>query len=166
MLWCFISNKILDYDLFNMVDACAKHEIYAFDSNKVLKYVSSNLTHEFDRLPIENFKQANYIRKIINNKALNEKQPNKSNAKSKQENINFNPYSFKAIIRRLSKSYLTFSYILVKLIYLLLAFMQILIMNKYLSNKSHNFYGNFFLFVIISLLDLINWNFKKKVFKY
>jgi hypothetical protein len=39
IIWCFISQKVLDFDLFNIIDAAQKYEQYKYDTRKALKYL-------------------------------------------------------------------------------------------------------------------------------
>jgi hypothetical protein len=49
---------------------------------------------------------------------------------------------FEFIRLKFSNSILTIVYILIKLLYLIIAIVQILMMNTFLSNKQYNFYGS------------------------
>ena len=125
MLWCFISQKILDYDLINIVDAAIKHDMYSYETNTMLKYLSANFNQHFNYLPRKNDARSDFVgEKLL---ALKKKVSSK-----------------KLIDRKIPKASLTITYILVKQLYLLVALLQIFAMNALLSNKAHSFYGRLF----------------------
>lgn len=130
MLWCFMSSKILDYDLFNMIDAASKHDTYSSDQEKILKYLSSNLLCDYNWLPAEKREIANQVKQLINDLHL-------------KENKNKRRFSFtpSLLIKKFSRSFLTLTYITTKLIYLLNAIGQIVLMDMFLSNENNLLYG-------------------------
>ena len=131
ILWCFISQKLLDYDLYNMVDAACKHELYANDSNIILKYLSSNFEHRFNYLPVTHYERYLYVEDKISTK-------NNESVNFESSSINFGRFTWK--IRR---TILALVYIAIKILYLLVACFQLILMNSLLSNKTHSFYGEY-----------------------
>jgi len=131
MLWCFITNKLLDYDLYNMVDAAIKHDLYSNDTNIILKYLSANFDHQFKYLPLKNYERFVYVENKIN--------PNFS---SNNESINqIIPTYFDKFAWQFKKTFLTLVYIFIKILYLLVSLFQLHAMNSILSNKNYSFYG-------------------------
>jgi hypothetical protein len=131
MLWCFITNKILDYDLYNMVDAAVKHDLYSNDTNIIIKYLSANFDHQFNYLPLKNFERFVYVQNKIN--------PNFS---SNNGSINqIIPTYFDKFAWQFKKTFLTLIYISIKMLYLLVSLFQIHAMNSILSIKNYSFYG-------------------------
>jgi hypothetical protein len=144
MIWCFVSYRILDYDLFNMVDAAIKHDTYSYDHQRILKYLSSNITNHHGNLNDDVPNDAKFIKSIILEKDLKD-----SKDKKKQKN-GYNSFSLKIIAKRLNKSILTFSYISIKCLYLVIAILQIYLMNAFLSSKTNSFFGYEILKTILS----------------
>lgn len=131
IVWTFVSNKMLDYDLFNMVDAAIKYDSVDSDRENIVKYLSSNLMHNHEWMQKDQDSVQNKVKKIIKELNINSK-------KNQMVIDSFNP---RFIMRKFSKSLLTLSYMSIKLIYLLNAFLQILLMNKFLSKNENFFYG-------------------------
>ena len=138
MVWCFVSQKVLDYDLFNMVDAAIKYDTYAFDQNKVLKFIGASIIGNTENsYPVERFKLAGQIQdKVEEFKKLQEIKGAKKNL-----NVDFDLSSWKSFRLKMSKSLLTFSYIMNRFLYLSIAVLQVVLMNIFLSDEKHQFYG-------------------------
>jgi innexin len=125
ILWCFISNKLLGYDLFNIIEAGMKYEKYGLSPDTIIKYITSNFAHKHKYLSVKASDKRNLLNNIIH------------------ENNNMT-YSYKRPIwTSISSSFLTLVYVIIKIIYLINAILQIYIMNAFLSNKAHTFYGKF-----------------------
>ena len=123
ILWHFVSGKLLDYDLVNMVDAAIKHDSYSYNQSKILTYLSATMTHAYGYWTSS--AESERTHRLVADSAAAANQPS----------------AFRTIGRRLSKCVLTFSYVMVKALYLLNAMMQIYMMNALLSSKRHAFYG-------------------------
>lgn len=140
LFWSFISHKILDYDLYNIVDAAIKHGAYSYDQNRLIKYICSNMCYERNWLSVDKIEDAKYIKQILNSFDKNTNKVNDNNGYSDNKNKvtkNVN----RSFFHHIYKSSLTLTYISIKIIYLLNAFLQIILMNAFLSNDSHEFYG-------------------------
>ena len=133
ILWCFISQKILDYDLYNMVDAAIKHDLYAYDPNTILQYLSSNFNHHFNYLPRKYYKRYAFVSNKLNNNAT----ALDGSIVDNRELSCLNKFT-----RNFEKISLTLTYIMIKIIFLVIALLQIYAMNAFLSNKAYAFYGN------------------------
>lgn len=129
VLWCFLSHKILDYDLFNMVEAAMKHDYAAYDQHNIIRYLSANLTSEHNWLPAEKYELSNYVKKLIRGKGEG----------SKKYNVDFP--STQMFLKRLVNSSLTIAYVSVKLMYLANALIQLYLMNELLTDNTSNYYG-------------------------
>ncbi len=116
IIWCFISNKLLGYDLFNLIDAGMQYEQSGKSPQLILDYLNSNLKSSFNYIPI---KRTNRL---------------------KLESSFFGDL-LKSISKKTSSSLLTLSYILIKFLYIVNALFQIGCINAFLSNKAHDFYG-------------------------
>lgn len=116
-----------------MVDAAMKHEFVTYDQRQIIKYLSASITSEHNWLPAEKYELSNYVRKLIRG------QEKTAIAQSKY-NLEFP--STHMILKKIANSTLTISYIAVKLLYLANAFLQLALMDSFLSNKSSRFYGS------------------------
>ena len=126
LIWSFITQHLLNYDLFNIIDAAQKYDTYKNDKRRLLKFLSASLTRNFANcLPIKKFQLASKVEKKINKMGQFLKENNQ------------------AVIKKifLQNCVLTISYIFTKFLYLALAIFQLLLMNAFLSNISHSFYG-------------------------
>ncbi|CAF0916907.1 unnamed protein product [Brachionus calyciflorus] len=131
MLWTFISNKILDYDLFNMVEAAMKNDAVTSNQERILKYLSSYLMNEHDMTTKKEI--SDKVRLIVQELDLN--------SNKKDYNLVIDSFSPRFIMRKFSKSLLTISYMAIKIIYLLNAICQIILMNTFLSKNEDKSYG-------------------------
>ena len=138
VIWSFVSQSVFNYDLFNMVDAAIKHELYSYDQARCLKFLESHLVKEVDS-SVAKMRQIRYLRKKINSRFSEDDQLIMNDANVITEN---DLSTIRAVTLRLSKTYLTLTYIGVKFLYLLLAVIQIYLMNAFLSTNAHDFYGN------------------------
>jgi innexin len=148
IIWVFITQRILDYDLFNMVDAAMKHECYSFDQNRLVKYIIANLTQSYESAyTIERFNKASRVQRLLlRNTAATARPPSEDG--DTQPPAKTLLASTQAVLTR---NILTLTYVTVKLIYLLVAVLQIVLMfDKFLSNSSHTFYGGQVLSTILS----------------
>jgi hypothetical protein len=118
ILWCFISHRMLGYDLFNLIDAGMQYEQSGKNPNLILAYINSNLMNKCSHFPIKS-----------------------NNLTSKDDESSFLSGLITDISRKISKSLLTATYILIKTLYMVIAVFQIYMMNAFLSNKAHSFYG-------------------------
>jgi hypothetical protein len=159
ILWYFISHKILDYDLFNMVDAAIKYDSYSYNPSGILKYLAACIRNEHIYVPVDKKKIRSYVHSIIkdeneyeNLKSKKKKSKDEEKQEAKQVSVkyDYDISSTKMFIRKLVNSYLTLTYITIKLIYLLIAIFQLLLMNMFLSNRRHSFYGFEVLHTILS----------------
>lgn len=114
-----------------MVDAAMKHEYATSDPTKIVKYLGANITNEHSWMPAEKYELANYVRKLIRG----------STSADNRSNYNLEFPSLSMILKKLANSTLTLAYIAVKLLYLANALFQLFLMNMFLSNKMHSFYG-------------------------
>ena len=141
MVWCFITQKLLDYDLFNIVDAAVKYDSYSFDQNKVLKFLSANITDNYENcLPIERFKMAAKVQEKVLELDENDE----------AAFIHLDMSLWKTIKHKTKTSLLFFTYVMMKFFYLTVAVLQIILMNIFLSNEKHQFYGGQILANILS----------------
>jgi len=137
LLWCFFTQKILEFDLFNMVDAAIKYETYSFDLNRIVKFLSANLIYTRNYLPVERLKQAVKIHKKVEDiEKVEESIDDFPEPKLTYDSSNIELMKYKT-----SKFLLTITYILTKMLYIIIAVVQILLMNYFLSTQKHNFYG-------------------------
>jgi hypothetical protein len=128
-----VSQKVLDYDLFNIIDAAMKHDYVHYDQNQIIKYLVGNLTREVNWLPAEKHHLSNYVRKLIRG----------ADVKNKNGSLKYNlDYpSTHMFFKQLANSALTITYVCTKLLYLANAFLQLYLMNVFLSNKHSTYYG-------------------------
>ena len=131
ILWCFISQKLLDYDLYAMVDAACKHELYANNANLILQYLSANFEHQFNYLPLKHYERYLYVEHKINPK----------NNESDYQSTEIVPKYFGKFTWKIRQTILTLTYIFIKILYFGVAFIQLISMNTFLSNKTNSFYG-------------------------
>jgi hypothetical protein len=131
VVWHFFSNKILDYDLLNIVDAAIRHECYSNDQKALIQYLSSNLTQNHSYSTSKQIKTALNIRSKLNRQSSVKINENETKAVT----------YFRSRTNKLRKSLLTYGYIITKLLYLCVAVLQIHLMNRFLSNQKHSFYG-------------------------
>lgn len=127
-IWYYVSHKLLDFDLFNVVDAAIKHECFPNDQQKLVKYLSAHVNHH-------NSAKQDAIKYIRFRAGIDDQ--------DKETHDKFTSLGdlMRVKCRKLSNSALTLSYVFVKLLYLLGAVFQIYLMNRFLSNKKHDFYG-------------------------
>ncbi len=118
ILWCFISHRMLGYDLFNLIDAGMQYEQSGKNPNLILAYINSNLMNKCSHFPMKS-----------------------NNLTSRDYESGFFSGLITGISRKISKSLLTATYILIKTLYIVIAAFQIYMMNAFLSNKAHSFYG-------------------------
>ncbi|RNA05380.1 innexin unc-9-like isoform X9 [Brachionus plicatilis] len=133
IVWTFVSNKMLDYDLFNMVDAAIKYDSIESDRESLVRYLSASLMNNHDWMQKDQDSVKTKVKQIIKELDLE--------SKKKGYNMIIDSFNPRFIMRKFSKSLLTLSYMCIKLIYLLNAFLQILLMNKFLSKNEDFFYG-------------------------
>jgi hypothetical protein len=129
IVWHYISHRVLDYDLSNMVDAAIKHECYPNNQSSLIRFLCSHLNDEQTWMSANKYKLNKAIKAKINNLAENVKEAN-----------NFKEF-FALQYRKFSRSVLTLSYVMIKLMYLFVAVLQIYLMNVFLSNRQNSFYG-------------------------
>lgn len=41
LMWIFITDRLFDFDLFNLIEAAKKYEVYGTDKNKILKFLKA-----------------------------------------------------------------------------------------------------------------------------
>jgi hypothetical protein len=41
LVWIFVTDKLFDFDLFNLVEASKKYEVYGTDKHKILKFLKA-----------------------------------------------------------------------------------------------------------------------------
>lgn len=133
IIWTFVSNKMLDYDLFNVIHAAIKYESVGTDRENIIKYLTANLMKNHDWMQKDHEHIRSKVKQII--KELN------LNSKKKGYQMVIDSFNPRFIARKFSKSLLTLSYIIIKLVYFLNALMQIFLMNKFLSQNENFFYG-------------------------
>jgi hypothetical protein len=138
IVWHYVSHRILDYDLSNMVDAAVKHECFPNNQSALLRYLCSHLNDEHTWTSADKHKLNLELNAKINSLAENAKEA--SNFKD------FVVFQY----RKFSRSLLTMSYVMVKLLYLIVALLQIYLMNVFLSNRKYSFYGYQVLQTILS----------------
>jgi hypothetical protein len=140
LLWLFLGNKILSYDLFEIVDAAMKHEVYGNDQEKILKFISSNLTENFkENSPLARRKQNAKIIEVVGKTRKLEKNIEEMNELKTHYKVSIN--SLSNLRYNISSRLLTFSYFLIKILYLLAALFQVFIMNSFLSRTKHELFG-------------------------
>ena len=139
VLWFFLSSRLLDYDLINLVDAAKKHEFYGYDQKRIIDYLCSNVNHQYTWLTDANKK----ISKHIQDKIEQQEENSMTNIDKFREYVQLRIHKFR-------KSGLTISYLFVKVLYLMVAIFQIYFMNRFLSNKKNAFYGLQILKTILS----------------
>lgn len=133
ILWTFVSNRMLDYDLFNVVHAAIKYESVGSNQENIIKYLTANLMKNHDWMQKDHEIIRGKVKQII--KELN------LNSKKKGYQMIIDSFNPRFIARKFSKSLLTLSYIVIKLVYILNALLQIILMNKFLSQNENFFYG-------------------------
>ena len=79
--------------------------------------------------------EARFIKSIILEKDMKDSKDKKKNT------YGYDSFSFKIIAKKLNKSILTFTYISIKCLYLVIAILQIYLMNAFLSTKTNSFFG-------------------------
>jgi hypothetical protein len=120
-----------------MVDAAIKYETYSFDLNRIVKFLSANLIYTRNYLPVERLKQAVKIHKKVEDiEKVEESIDDFPEPKLTYDSSNIELMKYKT-----SKFLLTITYILTKMLYIIIAVVQILLMNYFLSTQKHNFYG-------------------------
>jgi hypothetical protein len=129
-----VSQKLLDYDLTNIVDAAMKHAVVTFDQNYLIKYLSSHITYEHHWLPSKKHELSNYVKNLIVN-------AEKDFNSRRTSNYNIEFPTTQMIFKKISNSLLTLTYIGCKMLFLINGIVQILIMNMFLSNEKHEYYG-------------------------
>lgn len=112
-----------------MIDAAIKHGNFPSDENRIIKYLSSNLMCEYNWLPAEKREVANQVKSVLADLDMK----NEDGKKFKKRLLP------RLVLRKFSKSFLTLSYIVIKLIYLLNAIGQIFIMDMFLCQKKAYF---------------------------
>ena len=133
ILWCFISHKLLGYDLFNIIDAGMQYEKSDKQPDLILKYLDSNITSTFKHIPIKLLTRAYLFSK------------NDEQRKKELDNQpSFFLDAYRQIKAKISNSVLTLTYILIKILYMFVALFQLYMMNTFLSNKSYTIYGKIF----------------------
>lgn len=160
LLWCFVTQKILEFDLFNMVDAAIKYETYSFDLNRIVKFLSANLIYTRNYLPVDRAKQAVKIHKKVEDIEKVEE----SMEDFPEPKLTYDISNFEFMKYRISKFLLTITYILIKILYIIIAVVQILLINYFLSTQKHNFYGAEVLERILSGQAELGQNTDSKVF--
>ena len=137
MLWHFLTEKLLNYDLTNMVDAAIKYDTYSYDLNRITKFLSSNIINDRKYVPIKSTKKTIKIKqKIEDIEQLDDSLSDKYDEKL------FNDLSaIENLKHKFSTSILTFTYIGMKLLYLFISVIQVFLMDYFLSSKKYNFYG-------------------------
>jgi len=144
LIWTFVTQTIYDYDLFNMVEAAQKYELYKYDKTKVLRFLSAGLTKNYSSYMTRGqFELAGMVEKEIDEldtKAGKEHSP-LLDEKSEDVEVKKSSY-FEAARLRFASSLITLTYMAIKCLYLFMALFQILLMNAYLSTKSHEYYGS------------------------
>ncbi len=99
---------------------------------------SASLTNNFTSyLTLKKIQQSNILENKIENFI-----ENKDLLYDERNGLYRNRPIFEFIRLKFSNSILTIVYILIKLLYLIIAIVQILMMNTFLSNKQYNFYGS------------------------
>ena len=121
IVWCLLSNKLLGYDLFNIIEAGMQYDKMGANQDHILKYISANFAHKYKYLPVKTACKADTLRTAIH-----------------QKDFRFEKHSY---FTWFSTSILTMTYILMKFAYLVNALGQIYAMNAFLSSRAHSFYG-------------------------
>jgi hypothetical protein len=129
MVWHYMSHRILEYDLPNMVDAAIRHECYPNNQETLINFLCAHLNDEHHWVSADKYKLIRQISAKINHRADAEKPPTNFMELYRQQ------------YRKLKRALLTLTYVLVKVLYLLVAVFQIYLMNAFLSNRKHEFYG-------------------------
>lgn len=128
IIWYLISERILEFNIFDMVDAAIKYDIYGFDREKIFKYLNATLAHPDDslRLPLKYLENEYKARELIKGYLIDGK-ARKSTLSWKQ---------------KIAHNLLTATYVFIKALYLFISCFQLYIMDKFLSNSHHEFYGS------------------------
>ena len=150
LLWYLLSFYALDYDLFNMVDAAMRYEIYSNDNKKILDYLTANLVHNYDTSPMSakrarNLEMLEKIHAQVDKSTSLKKDhdpsymlgPNLDRLVRQINNLN----PLRLMLFRLRQRLLTISYVICKLSYLAIALLQLHLMDRFLSNDVNKFYG-------------------------
>lgn len=162
-VWSFITQKIFDFDLFNMVDAAKKYEVYKADKPRILKYLKAALTRNYSKyLTIKQFNIAHKVEEKISKIDENEKDK-LINSELKKEHTSVEDSVLKFARFRFSSGLITMTYILIKCLYILVSLIQIGVMNSYLSSNKHTYYGSEVFHSIISGTNEVN-NTDSKIF--
>jgi len=165
IIWSFISEKILNYDIFDMVDAAVKYDQYGQDTNRVFKFLASNLLQEYEsHVPIRRVQINQIARQKLRTFSLNGDE-NETEAQNKLtddnrwhlQNIKHSVDALKAFKLSLRRSLLMFTYAFVKLMYLIVALLQLYLIDVFLSNSKYRFYGHQIVDTILSgQADIVN----------
>ena len=117
-----------------------KHEVYGNDQDKILKFISSNLTENFkENSPLARRKQNARIIEVVSKTKKLEKNIEDLNELKTQYKVSVNTLS--NLRYNIGSRLLTFSYFFVKILYLLVALFQVYIMNSFLSRNKHESFG-------------------------
>jgi hypothetical protein len=136
MLWYFLTEKLLNYDLINMVDAAIKYDTYSYDLNRITKFISSNLIYDRNYIPIKRIKKTIKIKQKIEDVEKLDESSDKYD-----EKLFYDLSAYENLKHKVSTTILTFTYIGIKILYLLVSVVQVFLMDYFLSSKRHNFYG-------------------------
>lgn len=142
IIWTFTTQKILDIDLFNMIDASRKFEHYKCDSGRILKFLRAGLTNNYSDLTT--VKEVQIITKVeqkMDQISEIENEKDELVKKKLEKSMPLEKDYMKFAKFRFSSGLITFIYIGIKFLYLFVAVIQIVIMNNFLTNGS-NTYGS------------------------
>lgn len=135
VIWHFITQRLLDYDLFNLVDAACQHESSHHtgkeDVANILTYIQKMVRNDFAQIS-KTKREFEHIDRLI--KHQDSKNKNKNDR-------SYELYEFRNLRVSVGRSLLTYTYVAVKCLYLFIACWQVHMMNVFLSSKKHAFYG-------------------------
>lgn len=141
LVWVYLSQKVLDYDLYNLVDAARIYFNFSYKRETISQYLCANLN------PCNlNKKKDNLLCKNI--KEILKKNENAFEKGKLNTDIYLSYYSLEK--SKFSRSTLLIAYIMVKVLYLFLAIIQLFLMNYFLSNRSNFFYAREILDKVLS----------------
>lgn len=145
-----------------------KHEVYGSNQDRILQFISSNLTQNFQlSSPLVRRKRNAKIIKIVNETSRLKDVEDLKETKELKNEYKLTINKFKNFKYYFITRLLTASYFLIKILYLIVALSQIYVMNSFLSSNKHEFYGAKIVKTILSGdVDIRDHLGKKRFFFY
>jgi hypothetical protein len=154
ILWSFISDKVLGYNLFEIISASIKCDSYDANRKRLLQYLNGLLTQTFhnNSVTLEKQKQNDTIKASI----FSYQHYEDTNVEKRPDYMEDDKNILAKATHKLKTSSLLLTYCGIKFLYFTVALIQLLLMNAYLSNKQHSFYGTHILSKIYNGTDQVN----------